>query len=765
MVRTFFLARSACALFLALVTLTAALADHVAKTYQLENVEWHVTLHPENATIDGDVTNTIRLLGDRKSVQFDCGPLAVSKVAVDGIEASYTWHPNVLDVVFEGGTAGSTHRIEIKYSGKPTAGLYYVAGKSAYPGRTPVAYTQGQSEDNRYWLPTYDFPDNKATSESYITVPNGWRALSNGKAVDQKTFGTMTTFHWKMEQPQSTYLLSLVAGPFDVGHETWRGIPVDYWVPEGLADWGKATFSKTTPKLIELYSKLTGFKYPYVKFTQAAVPDFMFGGMENTTCVTQTLSAVYPPELASMRNSTGLIAHEMAHQWFGDTVTCEDWSYGWLNEGFATFMPLQYTLATQGMDAFQIERSGVFAAKSGPAGGAARLFMLKEKLGDKRFWKGIHDYLETYKYKTVTNEKFFGAMSKSSGEDLTPFMNEWFPQRENPQIGVTRSGPSFVFAQKTPAYAIDPEAWFWTGSGWVKKRLHFSETTGEVRIEVDPELANAPVFLDPEGHWVLTQTSGAEAPMAQRAKIFDALPTFAKARYTSSLRGLGAAEMERLVEERRNRLLRGSLIGVMSESDNTLLEHLAQSKEPKVRAAAITRLWNVNRTSATADVISLLKKIATSDPISVIREDAYVRYFQLTNDATWIEKAWSMHAPDEHYQVYALNWWATHNKALARERALEALDKAYSEPVQIASIDTLGKVGDEHESRIVFDHLVAILKTTAYQERVSAMNALVAYGDVSATSAIEPITHENMGFIRRAAIAAVAKLRAASKSR
>ncbi|MBI3721627.1 MAG: hypothetical protein HY248_03660, partial [Fimbriimonas ginsengisoli] len=331
-IRRFF----ALACLLASSVLTLAGARHAPKTYRLIDVRWSLSFDEAKRSINGEVTNTVRPMKDGlASVAFDCAKLEVSSVTVNGAKATFVNEDELLTVRLpRPATQADSLKVRIVYSGRPEAGIYFIPASRAFPAHTSCVYTQGEMIDTRYWLPTYDWPDNRASFESFIKVPKGYYALSNGKLEGIEHEADADVFHWKLPQPQSTYLISLVAGRYDEGQDAGAKVPTYFYAPEGLKDWGEAAFGGTS-KIVDFYGRLTGFPYPYAKFSQAAVPDYMFGGMENTTCVTQTLGALFPAKVAPLRDATGLVAHELAHQWFGDTVTCSDWEHIWLNEGFA----------------------------------------------------------------------------------------------------------------------------------------------------------------------------------------------------------------------------------------------------------------------------------------------------------------------------------------------------------------------------------------------------------------------------------------------
>ncbi len=304
--------------FLAITSL--CLAQDRPHNFHLVDVKWHVDLKSfeDTGLLIGDIVNTVALRAAPSSVTFDCVKLHVKSVDVDGAQAPFAADGKELKVSLPADTTvGQTVKVHIFYDGRPEAGLYFVPGARAFPAHTNVIYSQGEMVDNRCWLPTWDYPNDKGTSEGIIEVGKGEIAISNGKLLGVQEEPDRRIFHWKMNQPHVTYLISVVAGKFDAGHGFWGKVPVDYYVPQGLHSWGTAAFGGTE-KIIDLYSKITGFPYPYAKFCQSAVPDYMFGGMENITAVTQTIGALYPPSTEPLSDATGLVAHELAHQWFGD---------------------------------------------------------------------------------------------------------------------------------------------------------------------------------------------------------------------------------------------------------------------------------------------------------------------------------------------------------------------------------------------------------------------------------------------------------------
>src|SRR5437016_5806643 len=208
--------------------------------------------------------------------------------------------------------------------------------------RPQQIWSQGEDHNNHFWFPTYDFPNDKMTWELAATVPRQYSVVSNGRLVtDRRNPDGTHTVTWRQDPRSATYLVSLIVAPLVKLADTWRGIPVEYYVYRADSNRARRLFG-VTPDMIEVYSQLTGVRYPWAKYAQTTVADF-FGGMENVSAT--TLIDWLPDERAYLDRPLyqwNLIPHELAHQWFGDYVTLENWANMWLNEGFAEFLPGQY---------------------------------------------------------------------------------------------------------------------------------------------------------------------------------------------------------------------------------------------------------------------------------------------------------------------------------------------------------------------------------------------------------------------------------------
>ncbi len=353
--------------------------------------------------------------------------------------------------------SASVAQILVRYRAVPRAGIYFLAPDEHVPGRPSQVWTQCQDEDARHIFPCHDKPHIKQTTELRVTVPSGWYALSNGELLSEDD----GAFHWKMNEPHPSYLFTLAAGEFTLIEEEVDGIPLSYLVPSGREEDGKRTFARTA-EMIRHFGAVTGVKYPWNKYAQVVVSDFIFGGMENTTATTMYEHILLDDRAALDISSDDLIAHELAHQWFGDLVTCRDWSHAWLNEGFATFMEHIDRESHLGRDEYDYSIQGDMHSYFGEAHGrykrpivcqdyetpidifdrhlyekgGAVLHMLRRELGDTLFWLGVKTYLTRHSKGVVETRDLMRAMEEVSGRSLERFFEQWVFRAGHPELDI-----------------------------------------------------------------------------------------------------------------------------------------------------------------------------------------------------------------------------------------------------------------------------------------------------------------------------------------
>jgi aminopeptidase N len=441
-----------------------------SRDYDLQNVKTHLWFDTDQRKVRGEVTHTIAMLRDDVAqIQFDSVELKIAAVTLDGKSAKFSTTDTALIVPLPSPSRrGEHHEVFIRYDGQPKKGLYFVLPDKNYPNRPKEVWTQGEAEDTRYYIPIYDYPNARTTSEMILTVPGTWLTISNGKLVGVKDEPDGSkTWDWKQSEPLSTYLITAVAGEFVEKKDTWRGIPVRYVVPRGQEDTIDSTFSRTR-QMLDLFSDKLGVPYPWAQYAQSSVNDFVEGGMENTSATTLTTRGLVAPGLAPelRRGSDDLDSHELAHQWFGDLVTCKDWANIWLNEGFATYFEHYWAEQRYGADEaayeFWRDQAGWFRQKRlygvpivtrnfedsiEYAGnvydkGGWVLKMLRTKLGDEDFFRGLHYYLETNRGQNVVTADLEKAIDHSTATNVDHFFHQWIWRAGAPkfEVGYTYDG-------------------------------------------------------------------------------------------------------------------------------------------------------------------------------------------------------------------------------------------------------------------------------------------------------------------------------------
>jgi aminopeptidase N len=489
--------------------LEGAKHERPPRTFDVLNYTIRTRFDVPNKTVIGDETVTLKpLTRDFHSLDLDASSMKIEAVTLSDGNATLQWTqpPDKLAITLDRAyEPNESINVRIQYRATPEKGIYFIPQIRGSAGFTKPAqiWSQGEPEENHYWFPCYDYPDDKATSEQYITTDADETAISNGALVETTNNRDGThTFHWKMEQPHSSYLISLVVGNYAKLTDSYKNIPLEYYTYPGTEDVARRAFAKT-PEMIRVFSEKLDFEFPFNKYAQTIVANFIFGGMENITATThadtEILSGAGSESEISKEN---LISHELSHSWFGDLVTCKDWSQAWLNEGFATFMEAVFRESEAGHDAYLAEmRSSAFLyfledqfkyrrpIVSDRYGSPIDLFdatlykkgglvlhMLRETVGDEMFWKALHKYLVENQNKVVETSDLQRAFEETTGKKLDWFFDQWVYKAGFPELRV-RS----LYNPRTQMLALDV----------AQTQVPDATTPSVFRLPVDIELATA----------------------------------------------------------------------------------------------------------------------------------------------------------------------------------------------------------------------------------------------------------------------------------
>jgi len=527
------------------------------------HIKLEIELDPYAAEGDvcltGKVTHTVRpFLDGMKVLHLDCAELDVWACTVGGKTAEFEVDGGTLSITLPSAAKrGKDLRVAITYSGTPRRGLYFVRPDEDHPDKRHEVWSQGQDEDSRHWFPCFDYPNEKQTSEMVVTVPKAFRVLSNGSEVSpaKNRRGGKRTFHWRFDHPHTTYLMMLAAAEYEVHETSWRGVPVTYWSPPGRMADVKRTLGRTT-RMLTHFSKLTGVDYPYPQYAQVFVQDFIFGGMENTSATTLMDTAIVDRTSQLDVDMDSLVAHELAHQWFGDLVTCRDWSHGWLNEGFASYLETVWKRADKGRDEEAYYRMGQHAAYLAEDAGSYRrpivckdyvepieifdrhlyqkgasvLHMLARELGEDLFWECVRHYLTKNEYGSVLTDDLRRAIEDVSGRNLEWFFDQWVHHGGHPVLRVEakreKNGVAVTVVQThgtdamTPRHRFDVDVRIETAKGSFTRRLEIRSERQTFHIEAPGMLRW--VAFDPGAHVLWAGTVKQSAESCGRALAGDA---------------------------------------------------------------------------------------------------------------------------------------------------------------------------------------------------------------------------------------------------
>src|ERR1700690_2037619 len=290
-----------CLILMLSVALLARADEPYARSrdYDLQHSRIALRFDLEQKKVIGDVTHTLAVLRDgTERLVFDSADLQIQSVTVNKAPAKFESGGDKLNVTLsKPAKTGDKFEVQIKYEVKPTKGMYFILPDKDYPNRPSQVWSQGESEDTRYYLPTYDYPNDRMTTETILTVPAEWLTIANGKLISVTDAGNgLKTWTWRESRPSSPYLITVGAGDFAEVKDSWKSMPVTYYAPKDRGDRLTVNYGRT-PAMIELFSKKLGVDYPWEKYAQVMVDEFIAGGMENSSATTNTARSLRDPRL------------------------------------------------------------------------------------------------------------------------------------------------------------------------------------------------------------------------------------------------------------------------------------------------------------------------------------------------------------------------------------------------------------------------------------------------------------------------------------
>lgn len=436
------------------------------RTVEMLHLALDVTPDFQRRTVAGKATLKFKpLILPVRELKLDAVDLSVQSVtATEKIQGYQVTEQNLIVTFAEPIPTDRETRLTINYQAEPAQGIYFRTPEMGYKEGDTHLFSQGETSEARHWYPCFDSPNEKFTSEMTCRVPEGMTVISNGRLLaEEKDAATgLKAVHWTQEKPHANYLITLVAGYFKKLEDKHNNVPLAFYTPPSEIKEAANSFRDTKDMLI-FFEKEIGVPYPWAKYDQICVNDFVAGGMENTSATTLTDSTLFTEASENVRESEGLVAHELAHQWFGDLVTCKDWSHIWLNEGFATFYQSLYRAHKHGRDAMLYELYGRARVITGVADdtkavvrrtyndagelfshlaydkGSWVLHMLRAGLGEDLYRRCIKTYLEQHQYGSVATEDLRAIIEEFSGRSYDQFFDQWVYHAHHPELEVSYS--------------------------------------------------------------------------------------------------------------------------------------------------------------------------------------------------------------------------------------------------------------------------------------------------------------------------------------
>jgi aminopeptidase N len=626
--------------------------NYVAEVYQATNRRTHDLIHTRldlhfnwaEEKVIGKAELMLRpYFHASDMVTLDAKGFEFQKVSLSGknMPLKYTYENDQITIQLDRKyTRQEQYSLMIEYTASPSAsggsdaitsnkGLFFINPRGEEAGKPMQIWTQGETNWNSRWFPTMDSPNERCTQEIYLTVEDRFKTLSNGLLLKQtKNADGTRTDYWKMDQPHAPYLFMIAVGEYAVVEDKWRNVPLQYYVEPAYEADAKAIFPYT-PEMLEYFSKAFGYDYPWKKYAQIVVRDFVSGAMENTTAVTfGDFVQKHKMDLVDERTNEKIVAHEMMHHWFGDLVTCESWSNLTLNEGFANYSEYLWLENKYGRDEADYhlleewqgyfssadmtvhplihfsyaDNEDMFDAHSYNKGGSV-LHMLRHYVGDEAFFAALKFYLDKHAYSAVEVHDLRLAFEEVTGEDLNWFFNQWFLKAGHPTLNVTYGYDAEVGkATVTVEQTQDPE---------------LMPAIFELPTAVDIYFDNGTKRREKIRVTERGQTFEFEVPSRPALMIFDPEKVL-----------LCIREEEKSEQEYVFQYFNAPSLSDRMDALQYIVEQESEEMPRVFNAGLNDKFWLIRAVStAYADfeeepIITAIRKMAKSDPHSVVRREA-----------------------------------------------------------------------------------------------------------------------------------------------
>ncbi|MGC8645139.1 MAG: M1 family aminopeptidase [Thermoplasmata archaeon] len=742
------------------------------KQFEVKKTVIDIKINFEEKAVEGKAELHIRMNGLKQDhLEVDAEDMEVYNVSVRGMPTTFeTLSRKIL--IHGDFNPFAEYTITITYKSYPTKGAYFFENEEG-----PQFWTHGESEDNHAWFPCFDFPNTRSQYEIRVTVPPDFLVISNGKMIN-KVEGEFTTYVFEENFKFPAYLVSVIAGRFAKFEQEWNGIKItSYFLPK-YSNLAEMAF-KNTADMMQFISEKTGVPYPYSKYDQTCVTNFIMGGMENITATTLTDRTLHD-EIAHLDyQSESLLCHELAHQWFGDYVTCKDWSHSWLNEGFATYIALLYTERFKGKEDFLAEVESIreaYLKEYGERYGRpivertykdpeelfdrhlyqkASLFLryLDYLLGERVFWKGIKLYLERNKMTSVSTEDFRKALSEVSGLSLEQTFHDFLELPGHPEIEVeesTRGEKKIIrLTQTGRLFKIRVPARIYVDGGKTDTEIMLEEKVTQLEFDRKGFMAFS---LDPESRVLMTQNFHfSKEPL--RYLLENGETVIERARAAMSLGSFGRSEipvLEGAFFKEKSWYVKGKIAESISklggEEASRALVRMLGDEDYKARREVVRALSNVNDPG----ILSRLQEIFEGEKGYRIRALALAAAAKAGKERSrdLLMKALNVPSYDSWIRTSALNALGELNDLSTASTISQYTKKDYDWQTRVAAVTAISKL--YWQDRSLGRYISDALRDEFPAVRSSAAEAIKYIQDPRLLSELRTAyERERNGFVRR----------------
>ncbi len=745
----------------------------------LEKVKLILKPNFENGVIHGNAELTLRTLVDGvNEIKLDAVSFNIKRIEIESFEEfSYDYDGKKLRLKLRNGNLKESEKLKIfiEYEINPKKGLYFIKSNKDNSKKLLQIWSQGEDEDSRYWYPCIDSPEEKITSEVIVYVPKGYKAISNGYLAEIVEEENSTIYHWIMDKPFAPYLLTLVIGQYEEIVEDWDGVKIIHYGPKGKEEDTKESY-KETKDILEFFSKALEFRYPFEKYANVPVKNFIYGGMENVTATTLTEDSIYDKIARMETGAERLLAHEIAHTWFGDIITCKEWSHIWLNEGFATYFQALYKEHSRGWNEFiydmlqksdsyfeeskNYKRAIVTKVYATPTElfdrhtyekGSLVLHLLRYELGEENFWKVMRRYVNKYKFNVATTEDFRQVIEETTGLTFEKFFDQFLYQPGHPLIKFNWSFENkklkiYLSQESEKLYELNLDLLIKLKDKEILERVTIKDRK-EVfvySLEDKPEY----VDVDPYG-WLLIANIVREDDYNNLLQILkNGKTVISKIR---AIRSLKEKVEEKIVEGLSNALLYEEFWGVRAEAAKSLstiknkesLQALLkglEDKDPKVTKEVAKALGEFKEDQ----VIERLKNVVKNGQGYGEKEQALISLGKQKREDLFdfIIQSLSIESHADTVRAGAL-------RALGEIRLSKAIEvlktytkKDYHNNSRVAAVEALGKYLKDNPS--LFEDYLQFLEDDFYKVRITAIKALEQLGEERCLAPLKKILERDL---------------------